>query len=34
MRFREHKYAVSTDMEGMYGHVELLESDQRSLRFL
>ena len=34
MRFREHKYAISADIEGMFMQVGLLESDQRSLRFL
>ena len=34
MRFREHKYALSADIEGMFMQVGLLESDQRSLRFL
>ena len=34
MRFREHKYATSADIEGMFMQVGLLESDQRSLRFL
>ena len=34
MRFREHKYAISADIEGMFMQVALLESDQRSLRFL
>ena len=34
MRFREHKYAVSADIEGMFMQVGLLESDQRSLPFL
>ena len=33
MRFREHKYAVSGYIEGMFMQVGLLESDQRSLRF-
>ena len=36
MRLREHKYAISADIEGMFMHfmqVRLLESDQRSLRF-
>ena len=34
MRFREHKYAISADIEGMFMQVGLLESDQHSLRFL
>ena len=34
MRFREHKYAISADIEGMFMQVGFLESDQRSLRFL
>ena len=34
MRFREHKYAIFADIEGMFMQVGLLESDQRSLRFL
>ena len=34
MRFREHKYAISADIEGMFMQVGLLENDQRSLRFL
>ena len=34
MRFRELKYAVSADIEGMFMQVGLLESDQRSLCFL
>ena len=33
MRFREHKYAICADIEGMFMQVCLLESDQRSLRF-
>ena len=32
MRFREHKYGVSADIEGMFMQVGLLESDQHSLR--
>ena len=34
MRFREHKYAISADIEGMFMQVGLLENDQHSLRFL
>ena len=34
MRFREHKYAIAADIEGMFMQVGFLESDQRSLRFL
>ena len=34
MRFREHKHVISADIEGMSMQVGLLESDQRSLRFL
>ena len=34
MRFQEHKYAISADIEGMFMQVGLLENDQRSLRFL
>ena len=33
MRFREHKYAIFADIEGMFMQVGLQESDQRSLRF-
>ena len=34
MLFREHKYAISADIEGMFMQVGLLESDQQSLLFL
>ena len=34
MRFREQKYAISAETEGMFMQVGLLESDQCSLRFL
>ena len=34
LRFREHKYAVSADIEGVFIQVGWLESDQRSLCFL
>ena len=34
LRFREHNYAISADIEGMFMQVGSLESDQRSLRFL
>ena len=34
MHFREHKYAVSADTEGMFMQVGLVVSDQQSLRFL
>ena len=34
MRFREHKYAVSADIEVIFMQVDLLETDQSFLRFL
>ena len=34
LRFRQHQYAVSADIEGMFLHVGVLPSDQPSLRFL
>ena len=34
LRFRQHPYAVSTDIEGMFLQVGVLPSDQPSLRFL
>ena len=33
LRFRQHKYAVSADIEGMFLQVEVLARDQISLRF-
>ena len=34
LRFRQHPYAVSADIEGMFLQVGVLPSDQHSLRFL
>ena len=34
LRFRQHKYAVSADIEGMFLQVGVREEDQPSLRFL
>ena len=34
LRFRQHKYAVSVDSEGMFLQVGVREEDQPSLRFL
>ena len=34
LRFRQHPYAVSADIEGMFLQVGVLPSDQPSLRFL
>ena len=34
LRFRQHKYAVSADIEGTFLHVGVREEDQPSLRFL
>ena len=34
LRFRQHKYAVSADIEGMFIQVGVLARDQPSLRFL
>ena len=34
LRFRQHKYAVSADIEGMFLQVGVLARDQISLRFL
>ena len=34
LRFRQHPYAVSADIEGMFLQVGVLSSDQPSLRFL
>ena len=34
LRFRQHKYAVSADIEGMFLQVGVLARDQPSLRFL
>ena len=34
LRFREHKFAVSADIEGMFLQVGVLEQDQPSIRFL
>ena len=34
IRFRQHKYAVSADIEGMFLQVGVREEDQPSLRFL
>ena len=34
LRFRQHPYAVSADIEGMFLQVGVLPSDQTSLRFL
>ena len=34
LRFRQHPYAVSADIEGMFLQVGVLPSDQLSLRFL
>ena len=34
LRFRQHKYSVSADIEGMFLQVGVREEDQPSLRFL
>ena len=34
LRFQQHPYAVSADIEGMFLQVGVLPSDQPSLRFL
>ena len=34
LRFRQHKIAVSADIEGMFLQVGLIPADQPSLRFL
>ena len=34
LRFRQHKYAVSAEIEGMFLHVGVLVRDHISLRFL
>ena len=34
LRFRQHKYAVSADIEGMFLQVGVIPKDQPSLRFL
>ena len=34
LRFRQHPFAVSADIEGMFLHVGVLPCDQSSLRFL
>ena len=34
LRFRQHPYAVSADIEGMFLQIGVLPSDQTSLRFL
>ena len=34
LRFRQHKYAVSADIEGVFLQVEVLVRDQISLSFL
>ena len=34
LRFRQHKYAISADIEGMFLQVGVLARDQTSLRFL
>ena len=34
LRFRQHPYAVSADIEGMFLQVGVLQEDQASLRFL
>ena len=34
LRFRQHQFAVSADIEGMFLQVDVLDCDQPSLRFL